>query len=309
MEEIRSQVGLPERIAYMPDIYVHIDLEFSGGSSAVDKKDEFGNYFFAIDSYYHDIDNRNLTLHPNLDGLLEGINDSSGSIYGTEMKNLPDTTKRWATMVWYHKSPYFHSSGGTPLNNDQPVNIDGREYLIRYKIETASDKKFKYISFIMNRPTEELTKGGPQPVINYKSFSVFLSDGRLQNLLDKYHQENPNKPLKDVDGQSKRIIAPSPNLVLSDINVGVEVSANPDTSGDTTKRPVRIKFNKLYFDVKNKGKFGFIGNSQDQTLFQSFVELFTSDEENQKNSDCTDTAPFDDNWGWNYKTKESCKLR
>lgn len=305
LEEVRSQVGLPERIRYMPDIYVHIDLEFSGGSNAVSERDKYGNYFFAIDSYYHDIDDKNLTTRPDLEGLLEGINDSSGDIYGTQMSGLPDTTKRWATMVWYHKSPYFHSSGGTPLNNDQPVVIDGREYLLRYKIETASDKKFKYISFIMNRPTSELTKGGKQPVLNYKNFALFLSDGRLQNLLDKYHNEHPNSPLKDVDGRTKRIIAPSQNLVLSDINVGVEVSANPDTAGDISKRPVKIKFNQLYFDVRNKGKFGFVGNPEEQSTILGLVSQFFS---SNSQDVCKDTPPYNDDWGWNDHQNKSCHL-
>jgi len=297
MEDIRSQVGIPERVRYLKDIFVHVDLQFSGGSTAVQPKDKYGNYFFAIDSYYHDIDDSRLTTRPQLQGLLEGINDSSGSIHGINMNSLPDTTKRWATMVWYHKSPYFESSGGIPLNNNQPVRINGREYLIRYKIETASQKKFKYISFVMNRNSDALTRGGKQPVLNYKNFALFLTDGRLQALLDKYHYENPSSPLKDVDGVAKKITAPSENLVLSDINIGVEASSNPDTSGDISKRPVRIKFNQLYFNVSGKGKFGFVGSSNSDQISPAAA------------SGCRDTPPYNDNWGWDDANRRSCRLR
>ncbi len=249
--EIKKRVGLPVKVADMPEIDIHVDVEFSGGSDAVTEKDKYGNYFFAVDSYFHDIGNSNYVFNNSFVNSLNAINDSSGEIYGTKMSSLKDTTKRWAMMIWYHKSAYFETSGGIKLNNNQPVVIDGAEYFVRYKIETASNKKFKYISFVKNRESTEFAKGGIQPVIRYKRFVDFLTDGKLQQLLDAAGN------LEDVDGVRKRIIAPSKQMVLSDVNLGVEILSNPDTESDRTPRPVTLDFKKLYFHVHNVGRFGF----------------------------------------------------
>ncbi len=250
-EKINLNIGLPARVRNLTDIDVHINLNFEGGSQDVDANNRYGNYFFAIDSYFHDVDDIHNLSHPSLKGSLNAINDSSGDILGTDMSSLPATTKKWAMMIWYHTPPFYETSGGQPLNNGNTVVIDGREFYVKYKVEVASQKKFKYVAFIMKRSTEELTAGGKQPIVRFKKFTDFLINGSFQELL------NREGALEDIDGQYRIIKAPSASYVLSDINVGVEASTNPDTSLDTTPRPVAINFKELYFHVHGKGEFGF----------------------------------------------------
>jgi hypothetical protein len=104
----------------------------------------------------------------------------------------------------------------------------------------------------MDRSTPELYSSKKQPVIRYKAFADFMTNGGLQALLDE------KGPLLDIDGETRTINAPTPNYVVSDINLGVETLANPDTSEDMSSRPVHVNFSKLYFDVEGKGKFGFV---------------------------------------------------
>ena len=245
-------VGIPSRVTNLPNIDIHIETEFEGGSDDVPPKDKYGSFFFAIDSYFHDIDNADNLSSPALLGSLNGINDSRGKIFNVSMDDLPATTKKWAMMIWYHKPPYYESSGGIALNNNKTLLIDGQAYFVKYKVETASAKNFRYISFIMDRSTPELYSIKEQPVIRYKAFADFMTNGGLQALLDE------KGPLLDIDGETRTIDAPTPNYVVSDINLGVETLANPDTSEDMSSRPVHVNFSKLYFDVEGKGKFGFV---------------------------------------------------
>ena len=114
--------------------------------------------------------------------------------------------------------------------------------------------RFKYIAFIEDRNIEDFIQGGKQSVVRYKRFSEFLVT-RLQEYLDA------SGPLPDVDGVFRIIKAPSSNLVLSDVNIGVETSANPDTTTDMAPAPVRVDFRQLYFNVQGKGEFGFKGGT------------------------------------------------
>ncbi len=317
LEKVSQQIGLPVRVSEMPEIDIHVDLQFAGGSNQVAPKDKYGNYFFAIDSYYHDIDTAHYMANNALVGSVNGINDSSGRIYNTDMRDLPETTKRWATMVWYHKPVYYASSGGYELSANEI--IDGRSYTVKYKVENASDKLFKYISFIMNRETTELTNGGKQPVVRYKRFAEFLTDGRLQVLLDQHVGQ-----IKDTDGVARRIIAPSTRMVLSDVNVGVEVLSNPDTRTNTTPAPVEINFNELYFEVSGKGSFGY-KSGQASTPAQTPVPvpapipvpipdpIVVEDPKEVEapvvtEGKCIDTGKIGDGWGWNYETLKSCRV-
>jgi len=306
IERVRQEIGIPVRMNQMPEIDIHVDLEFEGGSDQVSKRDQHGNYFFAIDSYYHDIDTPSYLANPSLVGSINGINDSSGTIYNTNMRDLPDTTKRWATMVWYHKPAYYESSGGYELTDNQ--YIDGQSFTIKYKVENASDKLFKYVAFIMNRETTDLVQGGKQPVVRYKRFAEFLTDGRLQKLLDQHRGR-----IQDIDGSYGRIMAPSPNMVLTDINIGVEVLSNPDTSYNTTPKPVAINFSELYFAVKGKGDFGFKANNRRIKLpAQPSPAPDTQeplDDHNSNNiGECVDTGVIGDGFGWNEATKSSCRI-
>ena len=231
------------------------------------KKDRYGNFFFAIDSYFHDIDTPQYQLHPNFAGTLGGLNDSSGKIYDISMQDRKYTSKRWAMMIWYAKSAYYETSGGTVLADN--VIIGGRSHIVKYKLENASHHKFHYAAFIMKREVEELYSKSVQPQVLYNAYADFLTGGRYQALLDQYMSKNGN--LVDLDGNTRRILAPTRNSVLSDVNLGVEILSNPDTPSDFTPRPVRLRFKRASFDIEGKGNFGFegfIGGSGGTSLCQ-----------------------------------------
>ena len=123
-------------------------------------------------------------------------------------------------MVWYAKSPYFANSGGVYLNGGNTVPIDGQNYLVKYKIEHASSIDFYYASFTMNKEPHQLTNNGQMhklPTVNYKRIAEYVTDGRLQKLLDDY--EASGKTLDKMAGDSK-VVAPTSNYVLSHIDFG-----------------------------------------------------------------------------------------
>jgi len=241
---IKARCGLPERLAILPNIDIHIDFQMK--SSFGNGKDKYGNYFLAVDSYLHDVDDRSRVSIPTLQGRNDGINDTSGSIYNQPMSSLPKTTKEWAIMIWLAKSPYFETSGGTVIGS---ADIDGHTYIIKYKIETASDKKFKYISFTRDVDATKINE--QSGVINYNAFVDFYTSPSMNTIF------RSAGALEDLDGLFRVIEAPKDDLVLSDINFGIETLCNPDIPNQSTTFPVTCEFKKLCFDVQGKGKFGF----------------------------------------------------
>ena len=260
-ELIREKVGIPARVKNLPKIDLNVDLKFSLGSNAVPAKDKYGNFFFAVDSYFHDIDTPEMQLDPSMAGTVNGINDSSGNIYGKDMTKRSVSSKRWAMMIWYGKSAYYETSGGKELAKN--VDIGGIPHTIKYKLEDAVHHNFHYASFIMERDVTSFYNSRLQPTVTFNDYANFLSDGSYQKLLDSYMDRHGDLP--GIDGVKRRIKAPTEDYVLSDVNLGVEILSNPDTPQDTSQKPVRINFKRLSFSVAGKGEFGFIGDPSNRT--------------------------------------------
>ena len=252
-DTIQQNVGIPARYNQAPNIDLNVDLRFSMGSDEVSPVNKYGSFFFAVDSYFHDIDTPEFQLDPSMAGTMNGMTDSSGVIFGRNMGQRAASSKRWAMMIWYAKSTYFENSGGVELARD--VLIGGIPHIVKYKMEDASDLNFHYAAFIMDKEVNELTSSTVQPRIRFNDYADFFTNGSYQVLLENYM--NNNGLLPDIDGVPRRIQAPTPNFVLSDINLGVEILANPDTPQNQAQHPVRINFKKLSFDVEGKGSFGF----------------------------------------------------
>jgi|GEM_PF-4176495 len=236
---IQEEVGIPARYENAPNIDINVNLSFSMGSNEVSARDRYGNFFFAVDSYFQA-------------GTLNGITDTSGQAYNTVYPVRGVSTKRWAMMIWYSKTAYYETSGGIELANN--VMIGDIPHIVKYKLEGASDINFHYAAFIMDREVEELTSSTQQPTVRYNDYADFLTSGDYQTLLNNYM--DINGPLEDLDGISRRITAPTGRSVLSDVNIGVEILSNPDTPQNTAQHPVRINFKDLSFNVEGKGVFG-----------------------------------------------------
>lgn len=236
-DEVRDKVGIPEYLDKLPEIKINFAYQLT--SAFKEGKDKFGNYFVAVDSYLHDI-----SKAPNGIDDINGITDTSGEIYGQQMKDLPESTKEWAVMIWTSRSPYYETSGGKVIGE---VEIQGLMFDVKYKIETASDKKFKYLAFV----NQSDPHSGLFGTFDYNKFVEFYTSDKMQKMFIDAG------PLEDIDGAQRIIQAPTVDLILSDINFGVEVLSNPDSDNDLSKQEVNCKFSEITFDVEGYGKFGF----------------------------------------------------
>lgn len=240
---VKKQCGLPVALKDLPKLDIVVDYEmmseFHPDSQIAQTKDVYGNYFMAVDSYLHDLSKGSRGIKT-----IDGINDTSGSIYNQPMRGLPNTTKEWAIMIWLAKSPYFETSGGKEIGR---TNIEGHEYIIKYKIETASDKKFKYISFTRN--VDATTINEQTGTINYNAFANFFVSDIMTQLIREAN-------VKDIDG-SNLTEGPNENLVLSDVNFGLELLSNPDMPNSQKDYPMSCEFKELCFKVEGFGEFGF----------------------------------------------------
>lgn len=244
-DQIRVRCGIPAPIKDAPPIKLKVDYELR--SDFLPGEDSYGNYFAAVDSYLHDVQDLSKISTPALKGSINAINDTSGSIYGQDMKELKGTTKEWAIMVWLHRSRFFETSGGLEIGRKR---IGDYNYIIKYKIETASDKKFKYLAFIRDLDPGSINK----TEVYYNEIAEFYTSKEMQDIFIAAG------PLEDVDGAKRLIQAPRPTLILSDVNFGIEVLSNPDTQDDTSKRPVIAEFKELSFNVEGYGAFGYKGD-------------------------------------------------
>gem|GEM_PF-6747558 len=276
---------MPARIRDLNQIDINVTTRFSEGypGTDIDEEERYGNFYFAIDSYLHDVDDRmnlendSLFIDDNGDGrndTYDGINDSSGTIYGRQVSQFRGITKKWAIMIWYHKPLSYETSGGIYLlPGGGTVNIDGQNYLVKVKTEKASIKKFSYISFVMDRTTVQMASAGRQPRIRYKEFLNYVLSNNFRNALNNLKSQ-AQIALNRINsgsgvphdgagpfqwfgqGSQERLndliamVPPTQDYVLSDLNVGVEVSANPDTPGTAnTPHPVAIEFDELSFNI------------------------------------------------------------
>lgn len=248
---VRKQNSLPDVVSIISDLTIRVKYKMKGGldglvDGVIDENQKFGSFFLAVDSYLHDVDDETKVAVPELVERISGINDTSGSIYGQQMNDLPKSTKDWAVMIWLAKSPFYETSGGTEIGN---IFLDDAEYIVKYKVETAGGKKFKYLSFTRNIEAKDAFEGDVE--IDYIAFSDFYTSNAMQKMFEDAG------PLLDVDGVKKIIDSPHSELVLSDVNFGIETLCNPDTpETKDNKFPVSCEFEELSFKTEN-GTFGF----------------------------------------------------